>query len=279
MANEALEYYNKLYAPLSELQHLSFDYAKAVTRMRRASTVEKRRQILLKNIKGIIKFYSKFEALHGDRTLLSDFTKYIDIFQAIIKDDFDKLLDMEDIIEQSYDKAEAYELAIDMALDKLNKSFVALQGCQIDFFMKYGIKTKTDTSDIELKIIKTNKLLEYFSSINRIVSRANRQNTYTVTAITNKDLAGLEQHIVTLVSFAEEGLCKLKHNKGYEGDSELLSTAVNMLMFYKIQGQVTYPANVELFIKTDNLQKRVKQFNKIKNKDRTQKKLTNTINI
>jgi hypothetical protein len=47
---------------------------------------------------------------------------------------------MEDINAQSYDQAEAHQLAIDMATEKLDTSFNILKKAEKIFFTKYGIK-------------------------------------------------------------------------------------------------------------------------------------------
>lgn len=268
---EALNYHITLTKPIRDFQEAYYDYIKVVTRMRRARIVEKRRQALLQVLENIKNYYSTTNALHNDSTLLSDLKTYIHLTQVVLKEDFDKILDMEDIAEQSYDLAEAYELALDMAIEKLHNCFNTLRQREGIFFKKYNIKAKEDKSELVLKIQKTTRAMEYFGTINRIVARANRQNNYTSMAIQGKDLASLEQHLITLVSVSEEGLEKLQKQQSYDGDNELLLTAVEMLQFYKNEGQTTYPANVDFIIKTDNFQKMMKRFNEIKKKDRTQK--------
>lgn len=269
LAVEAVAYYKTLYNPVLGFQQAHYDYISTITQMRRARAVEKRRQALLTVLDEMKTYYSTMKALHGDSTLLTDLKTYVNLTHVVLKEDFDKILDMEDISEQSYDKAEAYELALDMAIEKLQNSYKTLHEQETAFFKEYGIKVKKEKSELTLKIEKANRALEYFNDISRIVSRANRQNNYTGAAVQTKDVAGLEQHMMTLVSFAEEGLEKLKQMKGYDGDSELLSTAVKMLTFYQNAGQTTYPANVEFFIKTDNFQKLAKRFKTIKDKDKT----------
>jgi hypothetical protein len=106
--------------------------------------------------------------------------------------------------------------------------------------------------------------LEYYSVINRIAGKVNRQNGYARAAVEKKDIAGLEQHGMTLVSFAEEGLAKLSKEEAYDGDRDLLGAAVKMLEFYKKEGETTYPSNVDFFLKTDNLRKAQKRFDAIK---------------
>ena len=61
---------------------------------------------------------------------------------------------------------------------------------------------------------------------------------------------------------------QLKQKTAYQGDNELLTTAIALLEFYRHQGQVTYPANIDFCIKTDNFQKAGEKLNSIKEGDR-----------
>jgi hypothetical protein len=269
LTNDAIRYYRELTIKHSVLNLAKYNYLKAVTKSRRVRDVEKTRQELLKTLQGVIDHCKASAPFRGDSTLKSELGSHLNLFYLDLKEDFDKILDMEDIKAQSYDQEEAHQLAMDMAVDKMNTSFAALKKADNDFFATYQINSVEDKDELTLKIKKVERALEYYNAICRIINRADRQNGYAQQSVESKDLAGLEQNAVTLVTYAEEGLEKMKQQAPYEGDGELLTAAMNQLEFFKYKGQVVYPANVDFEMKADNLEKARKKLESIKRENQT----------
>jgi hypothetical protein len=269
LANEAIIYHQNFTAPLKDLKQSIYSYLQAVTRIRRARTVEKKRQELLNAIQTNKEIFKSSSPFYNDSTLKCELTRYLDLLYIVLKEDFDKILDMEDIKAQTYDQDEAHQLALDMAFDKLHICYEFLKKTESAFFEKYKIPIKKEKDELTLKIEKANKALNYYDTIYRIFSKVNRENAYARQAIDKKDIASLEQHVMTLVSFSEAGLEKLKEKKGFDGDNELTLAAIKLLEFYRHEGQESCPANVDFFIKSDNLLQASKKFNSIREGDRT----------
>ena len=270
LTNDAIEYYEYMVGPLRGFNQASYDYMKVVTRTRRARAVERSRQDLLKNLQSLKGFVGTCKPFQKDSTLKAELIDYLDLVHIVFKEDFDKILDMEDIREQSYDQAEAYQLALDLAIEKRKESYELFKKAEDNFFKKYQITVNKEKSELALKIEKANRAIKYFNYINRIFFKVNKQDFYARKAVVTKDVAGLEQHAMTLISFAEEGLEKLKQDTGYDGDSELVSVTIKLLEYYKSEGENNYPANVEFILKADNFQNASKKFNSIKKNDRKQ---------
>jgi hypothetical protein len=268
LTHDAILYYRKLTAPLTDLKKANFDYMQSITKMRRARAVERKRQELLKVIQENRDFFKNSGPFQGDSTLKSELIRYLDLVYIVLKQDFDKILDMEDIAAQSYDQAEAHQLALDLAVGKMRASFDVLKKADNDFFKKYRIAIKDEKDELVLKMEKANKAIDYFNDIHRIFYKANKEEFYAKEAIEHKDVAGLEQHAMTLVSFSEEGLKQLKEKKGYEGDDELILDATKLLEFYRNEGLVTCQANVDFNLKSDNVMDAGKKFRSIKEGDR-----------
>jgi hypothetical protein len=266
---EAMAYLQAMVAPLEEVRQSNYHYLQSVTRVRKARAVEKKRQELLKALQSVKDIVQGSKPLHGDATLKTDLIQYLDLVTIVLKNDFGKILDMEDIAAQSYDQTEAHQMALDMATAKLNASFGVLRNAQLAFFKKYGIRAIDKKDGLDLKIERVNKAISYYDTIFRIFFKVNHQNSYAQSAMTAKDAAGLEQHATTLVSFAEDALELIKQKHGYEGDNELIATAVKLLEYYRYAGQKAYPANIEFEIKTDNFRAAEKKMNAIKATDRT----------
>lgn len=271
LTHEAVEYYKKLTAPLQTLKEANYNYAKSVTRIRRVRKIEKSRQEQLRAITSISKQMKKYGPLRDDDTLRSEIVRYLDLTYIVLKRDFDKILDMEDIEAQSYDRDEAHQLAIDLAVEKLNATFNIMRKAEKAYFRKYQINVTETKDEMSLKIERANKAIEYYNGIYRIFFKVNKEDSYARKALAEKDVAALEQHLTTLVSFAEECSEKLKQLSGYEGDDDLLKITIEAVEFYRFEGEKTYPANIEFFIQTDNFQNASKKLHAKRESDRTQK--------
>lgn len=269
LTQEAVQYYSKLAEPLVEFQEANYRYIKAVTRIRKARKVEKKRQKLLEVIRANIEHFKDGDPFRGDTSLIAGMLRYLDLVYIVLKQDFDKILDMEDIKAQSYDQAEAHMLAIDKAVEKQQASYDVFLAAEEAFFNKYGITMNKEKSKLALKIEKANKALEYYNCIYRVFFRANKEAVYAREAAGRQDIAALEQHAMTLLSFSEEGLTRLGEMKGYNGDSGLLEAGREMLEHYKYESEIILPANVDFYIRADKFENAAKKFNATKERDRT----------
>jgi hypothetical protein len=236
--------------------------------LRWARAIERKRQALLSVIQSMTGYYKNSNPFFADSMLKVAFIRYLNMDYVVLKQDFDKILDMEEIEAKSYDQEEAHQVALDMACEKLNVSYDSLKKVEDGFFKKYRIIAKHDKDELELKMERADSALEYYNAVARISSKVSRENSYASQAAQNKDVAGLQQHATTLVSFSDTGIGQLKQKPAYQGDNELLTSAIALLEFCKHQGQVTYPANIEFCIKTDNFQKAREKLNSIKEGDR-----------
>jgi hypothetical protein len=186
-----------------------------------------------------------------------------------MKEDFDKILDMEDIKAQTYDEDEAHQLALDLAFEKLENCRTFLNKADETFFALYGIKVDNTKDKITEKIDQANNAIKYYNPIYRVFFKVNREYSYTQLALAKKDLAELQQHAAALPVLAEDGIEKLKSLNGYMGDDELLKTVIEILKFYKSEGLVTIPANIAFFLKVEAFQNAQKKMESIRPESRT----------
>jgi hypothetical protein len=270
LSQEAVEYHRRLTEPMLDLKKASYKYTQTVARTRRIRAVERSRQDLLKVIASNKEFCKSIDPFHGDSTLKSELNRYLDLLYIVVKQDFDKILDMEDIAAQSYDQAEAHQLALDLAVGKMQASFDVLRKADLAFFKKYGITLREDKDELSMKIEKANRAFDYYNAIYRIFYKANKEASYAREASISKDIVALEQHTMTLVSFTGEGLNQLKQKSAYDGDKELLEAATKLLEFYDHEGKVTFPANVDFNMKADIAHKADRKFHSIKENERKQ---------
>lgn len=269
LKNGAVKYHILLFNPIKQFPGASYEYMKAMIKMRSARKLESIRKGLIEMVVSAKKQAEVAEPYNGDSTLLNDYRNYLDLIHAILTDDFGKVVDMEDIAERSFDKQEEYEIAIDSANSKLNASFFDLKECEAKFFRMYHVKVKDDKSILGQKIDKANKLIDYYEKVNRIVGKANRYYNYAKETISNNDLTSLEQHTGTVNSITIEGIKKLNSLEPYEGSDQLLNAAKELISFYKTEGETTLKQNVDFMLSKDRFNSISKKFSKIKKGNRT----------
>src|SRR5688572_25274212 len=115
-----MNYLNQLEENLSR-KYLS--YMSEVAHGNRARKMEKRRVELLNSVNEAIQEGGKLRPYQGDASLRDAFKQYWVVLLSIFKEDYHKIVDMEEVAEQSYDAMEAYLLIQEKAAKKLNEAY------------------------------------------------------------------------------------------------------------------------------------------------------------
>jgi hypothetical protein len=270
-AVEAVEYHRGLTKFIMELRLTNYDYLKTVTRTRNARKQDRKRHELIKVVELNRNHVLNIDSFHKDSTLKNEFARFLELVNIVLTRDFKKIVDMEEIEARSIDQEEAHQMALDSAIEKMRINFNDFNSAEKAFFKKYNILADETKDELALKSDRVSRALEYYDSLNRIFYKVHKQDYYARGALNIKDIVSLEQFGMALLTIAEEGLNRLKGKKGYEGDDNLLSIAKTILEFYKHEGDVTYPANIDFHLKSDNFEKATKKIKAIKHDDRKQK--------
>ncbi len=271
LTSEAIDYITRLTVLFPELKIANYNYTKAVTKTRRVRSIEKNRQNLIKIIMKNQAHISTSPTFHNDSTFKTELTHYLDLLYLVMKRDFDKILDMEDIEAQAYDEDEAHQIALDMAFARLDTCHTLLTKTEDNFFKRYNIQIDTTEDNLSKKIDRANNAIDYYNPIYKIFYKSNKQYSYANQALGKKDLAVLQQHTATLEKFVREGIEELKKFKGYEDDDNLLKMVAKLLEFYKNESAVMLPMNIEFFLQVEAFQNALKKYEAIKADKRTQK--------
>ena len=95
----------------------------------RARKMEKRRIELLNSVNEAIQAGAKLRPYKGDASLRDAFKDYWMVLNTIFKEDYHKIVDMEEVAEQSYDEMEAYLLIQEKAGQKLHEAYRKIPAC------------------------------------------------------------------------------------------------------------------------------------------------------
>lgn len=255
-AGDYLDFINK---KNEELTVKYMAYLSAVSHGKSARKVEKRRIEVVNSINETKYNIMGMPPWKGDKSFRDTTVAYLKILNIVFNDDYGKIVNMEEIAEQSYDAMEAYMLAQQKAYEKLNEVSEKQYEMQKKFAAKNNINLIESTSEVGSKAKTANAVLSHCNEIYLIFFKPYKQEGYLVEAMNKKNLVGMEQDINSLKKFAEEGLEKIKTEKGYNGDASLISACRNLLNFYK--SEATRSASLaDYFLKEESFNKIKKQF-------------------
>lgn len=265
-AGTYIEHINKANQALTE-KYLF--YLSAASHGKGARKVEKRRLEVVEMINNTRYDIQAMPPFKGDRTLRDTAVAYLKILNSVFNEDYGKIVDMEEIAEQSYDAMEAYMLAEQKATEKLREAAERQNSVQRQFAAKYEVTLIKDESATESKMKIASDVLKHYNEVYLAFFKAYKQEAYLLEAVNKKNINSIEQNINSLQNFSDQGLEKLKGLKGYNNDGSLIVACRNMLNFYKEEVRRA-SAMTDFYLKEENFIKIKKQFDAMGSK-RTQK--------
>jgi hypothetical protein len=269
LTKNALEYLQSVHDKLLPQRQAVYEYLQSVTKSRRARVIERKRQELIVKVKDNGDYFKTFIPFNNDKEYKDELQSYLDMQYMVLKEDFDKIVDMEKIEAQTIDEEEAHQIALDLAFDKLDTCFKKFKRAEDLFFIRYDIKKDTTKDEITLKIQRADTLINYYNSIHRIFYKVNKISRQADEAVRRDDVAALEQHAITMVAYADEANEKLKQQQAFEGDRDLIEVALSLTEFYKKEGLEILPLNVKYNLSKDQFDQAEKKFQSIKQNERT----------
>jgi hypothetical protein len=244
----------------AELSSKYMSYMSEVAHGSRARKMEKRRQALIDEIKQNLTEARRLKPFKGDVALRDAFVSYWDILFKVFNEDYHKIVDMEEIAEQSYDKMEAYLMAQEKAGDVLDQAYDKVPEAYRTFAEKNNVKlVEGGTSKMDKKLRQVSLVNSYGHKIFLIFFKSYKQEAYLLDAYGRKDVNGLEQNKNTLLKYAEEGLAKLDTIRPFQGDGSLITACRKVLEFHKAETQQVQLLS-DYLMKTDDFNKIKKSF-------------------
>jgi hypothetical protein len=198
-------------------------------------------------------------AWKGDKSFRDSSVAYIKLLNNVFNEDYAKIVNMEEIAEQSYDLMEAYMLAQEKVQEKLHEASERQNEFQKKFAAANNINLITVENELDRKGKEVNALMKHYDEVYLVFFKPYKQEMYLIDAVNRKNVVAIEENINSLKKFAEEGLKKLQGLKGYNNDPSILVSCRDALQFYKNeagQAQVI----TDFVLKEENFTKAKKAF-------------------
>lgn len=248
-------------------------YTSAAAHGKGARKVEKRRQELLKQIKESERNIRRMKPFQQNAKLRDSVAAYFNLSFHVLNENYAKILDMEEIAEQSYDLMEAYMLAKEMAEQKLDEAGDRVELQYREFAAANQIKLREDNSKLGEKIKISSKVNAYHKQLFLIYFKSYKDEGFFLDALARADVSAMEQYISALKASSTEGLSKLTSIPAFNGDGAVRTSCQDLLRFYQREATTDFPAFVDFELKKETLSKIQKAIEAKEPADRTQKEI------
>lgn len=263
-------YLSTISEKIKNINQTYINYLSAVSHGKSARKVEKLR---LKTVDDI--FNARGEVMgtggfKGDKTLRDATAAYLKTCYLVFNEDYGKIVNMEEIAEQSYDAMEAYLLAQKKAGEKLEEAAELKNKMQKEFAAKYNIQLIDSKDELDAKMEKADRVNEYYNKIYLIFFKSYKQDAYLTDALNRNDISAVEQNRNALLNYSTEGLKQILDTKPFDGDGTILIACKNALLFYKELAEKKITNVTDFLLASENFNKTKKAFEAIPASKRTQ---------
>lgn len=249
-------------------------YSSAVAHGKRAKLVEKRRKDLLLAINASKRNVSRMPSINKSTAFRDSIVSYLRLTYNLINNDYAKIVNMEEVAEQSYDLMEAYMLAKELATEKAAQASDMVSIEQDRFVVENKIRIiQGEESRLGKKMREAGVVFKYYNEVYLIFFKAHKQNEYLSDALSKGDINSLEQNRNAMLNYAKEGQDKIKQYVRFSGDESLSAACRDVLGYYVDKAQNKVPVLINYFTVKDKFEKVKTSFDNIKTADRTQQNI------
>ena len=274
-AQSPVDYMTQISSEFKAIQGATWDYTKSVAKNKSARKVDKNRVELIKTISASIEKVKKIGDFKGETYYRDSILSYLVMNKAVVSHDYEKIMNLEEIAEQSYDLMDAYMAAQEAASDKLSEAGEMVDAVEKRFASENNINLIESTDKISLKLKKASEVFDYYNPVYLIFFKSYKQEAYLSEALSKGDVSGMEQNKSSLASFAQEGLDKLAAIKDYNGDPSLKAACTDMLKFYLDEAEKHYLVLIDFQTTKEAFEKAKTQIDSKKPNERTQADVDN----
>ena len=210
-------------------------YVSASAHGKNARKVENLRSKLLDEVQEARMNIGSMPPFKGDKAYRDTSVGFMKLYYNVLNEDYSKIINMEEIAEQSYDAMEAYLMAKEMVDKKLQEGNTMMRLAQQDFALKNHIILTAEKSELGEMMKQVHEMNAYYHQVYLVFFRPYKQENYMLEAMQKNNLTGLEQNKSALLKYAQSGLEKLNAIKPFGGDNTVVVAARNMLNFYVME--------------------------------------------
>lgn len=266
-ANEYMRYIGEEYSRIAKDQ---WSYTKAVGHGKGSRKIEKRRLEVAQSILEAKRKIARMPPFNRTTEYRDAIVSSMTVSYHVIQEDYAKIVDMEEVAEQSYDQMEAYLLAKKLADEKVQSAHQVANNQQKIFAKENNINLIQSETKLGEKMKEASLVFDYYNEIYLLFFKSYKQEAYLIDAMSRQDINAIEQNKSALLKYSKDSREKLKELTNYHGDQSLYISSRQCLQFYSQEAENKIPVQLEYFMKNDQFQKIKSAFDLIKSSKRTQ---------
>ncbi len=237
-------------------------YVSASAHGKRAKKVEALRTKLLDDVQEARMNISGMPGFKGDKAYRDTAVSFMKLYYNVLNDDYAKIVNMEEIAEQSYDEMEAYLLLQEKVNEKLDQANDKMHDAQKVFAAKNNINLIDTKSELGEKMKQVSEMEKYYHEVYLVFFKPYIQESSLMQAVEKGNITGIEQNKNALLKYAQDGLAKLATLKAFQGDGSVLAACKNMLNFYVKEAAEKTGMISDYFLTKERFEKIKKEFDK-----------------
>ena len=240
-------------------------YASASAHGKRAKKVDNLRMKLLDEVQESRMNISGMPSFKGDKSFRDTTVNFMKLYFNVLNEDYAKIINMEEVSEQSYDAMEAYFLAKEMVDKKLDEGNKVMQEAQTTFAKNNNVNLIKGDDELGQMTTKVHESNAYYHQLYLLFFKPYKQDVYLMDAISKGNITGIEQNKSSLLKYAEDGLVKLADIKPFDGDNTLVLSCKKVMNFYVKVVKESMNAISDFFLNKEAFEKLKKEFEKKSN--------------
>ena len=260
--DNAGEYMSAINKQRENISKKFMSYASAAAHGKNAKKTEALRAKLLDEVQEAKMNISALPSFKGDKSYRDSAVVFIKLYYNVLNEDYGKIVNLEEIAEQSYDDMEAYMMAQELVDKKLEEGNQKLALATEVFAAKNNITLNKDNSELGEMMKKVHEVNVYYNDLYLVFFKAFKQEGYLMEAIEKSNITGIEQNKSSLLKYAREGLEKIKSIKPFEGDNNLVNAAKTVMVFFEREVNDKMSTISEFFLTQERFETIKKEFEK-----------------
>lgn len=224
-----MEYITERYDDLSVK---FYEYMSAIAHSSNAGRIEKQRAELLELSWDTYNEVRTMPPFKGNIALRDSAAAFMKINHFILKNDYDKILELEAVSRDSYSEMEAYILAQRAARNRLDAANVRMLAEQKRFAAEFDVELVQRTDAVFRKMRITNEVLRYLDDVYLAFFRSHIDETDLLEYLKDENRERMRSGSEALLSSCVDGLEYLRTLEPPNGDYALQNACAELLRFY-----------------------------------------------
>lgn len=251
----AVQYMDKIGKEFDKISKETWDYTRAVAHNKKARLIEAKRREMLSANRNAYTRIKNMPDFKGDGAYRDSTLRYLELSYIVLNNDYAKIVDMEEISEQSYDAMEAYMTAQERANEKLEIAFdVAVNGQQ-NFARNNNINLIDKENKTEQKLEKASEVFKFYNKIYLVFYKPYKQEFYLLEAQNKGDINAMKQNQEALSQLSKDAKEQLKAIKPYRNNTTLKAACNDVLDFYIYEADKKVSSLIDFYLKKEKFDK------------------------